>query len=45
MTAVRRAGTPEEVAAAFAVRYDVFVTEQGVPADLAKALALIREST
>ena len=34
MTAIRLAATPEEVAAAFAVRYDVFVTEQGVPADL-----------
>ena len=34
MTAIRLAGTPEEVAAAFAVRHDVFVTEQGVPADL-----------
>jgi len=34
MTAIRLAGTPEEVTAAFAVRYDVFVTEQGVPADL-----------
>src|SRR5688572_33037863 len=34
MTAIRLAGTPEEVAAAFAIRYDVFVNEQGVPADL-----------
>ena len=34
MIAVRLAGTPEEVATAFAVRHDVFVTEQGVPADL-----------
>jgi predicted GNAT family N-acyltransferase len=34
MTAIRLAGTPEELAAVFAVRYDVFVTEQGVPADL-----------
>ena len=34
MTAIRLAGTPGEVAAAFAVRYDVFVTEQGVPSDL-----------
>jgi predicted GNAT family N-acyltransferase len=34
MTAIRLAGTPEDVAAAFAVRYDVFVTEQGVPAGL-----------
>ena len=34
MTSIRLAGTAEEVADAFAVRYDVFVTEQGVPADL-----------
>jgi predicted GNAT family N-acyltransferase len=34
MIAIRVAGTPNEVAHAFAVRYDVFVTEQGVPADL-----------
>ena len=34
MTDVRLARTPLEVEAAFAVRHDVFVTEQGVPADL-----------
>jgi predicted GNAT family N-acyltransferase len=34
MIAIRLARTPEEVAHAFTVRYDVFVTEQGVPADL-----------
>jgi predicted GNAT family N-acyltransferase len=34
MIEIRLAGTPEEVESAFAVRYDVFVTEQGVPADL-----------
>ena len=34
MIAIRVAGTPEEVAHAFAVRDDVFVSEQGVPADL-----------
>jgi predicted GNAT family N-acyltransferase len=31
---VRLAVTPAEVADAFAVRHDVFVSEQGVPADL-----------
>lgn len=34
MTAVRLAASPADVAAAMAVRYDVFVTEQGVPPDL-----------
>ena len=31
---IRLATTPEERAHAYAVRHDVFVTEQGVPADL-----------
>ena len=34
MTAIRLAGSPAEVAAAYAVRADVFVTEQGVPPEL-----------
>ena len=34
MTEIRLAASPAEVEAAYAVRYDVFVTEQGVPADL-----------
>ena len=34
MRAVRLAAGPEDVAAAYAVRSDVFVGEQGVPADL-----------
>jgi predicted GNAT family N-acyltransferase len=34
VTAVRLAAGPEDVAAAYAVRTDVFVTEQGVPPDL-----------
>jgi len=34
VTQIRLAGSPEEVAAAYAVRADVFVTEQGVPPDL-----------
>jgi predicted GNAT family N-acyltransferase len=34
VTTIRLADSPAEVAAAYAVRADVFVTEQGVPADL-----------
>ena len=34
MTAIRLAGSPAEVAAAYAVRADVFVTEQGVLPEL-----------
>ena len=34
MIEIRLAVTPEEIEAAFAVRHDVFVSEQGVPEDL-----------
>jgi predicted GNAT family N-acyltransferase len=34
VTTIRLAGSPEEVAAAYAVRAHVFVTEQGVPPEL-----------
>ncbi len=34
MSDIRLAVTPAELKAAFAVRHDVFVSEQGVPADL-----------
>ena len=34
MTAIRLAGSPAEVAAAYAVRAHVFVAEQGVPPEL-----------
>ena len=39
MTEIRVAATAAEVAAAYAVRHDVFVTEQGVPAELERDAA------